>query len=265
MQVINKKMLYGNENAFVLYEYQRELKLLKQLINISEQAIAQCKVKDLWSYGGVCHAFAQTILDYSKAAYDNLVLGHFHAVNMISRSVLENLVCLDTIISYQEHELWKYYLAHSCYKSLCTSKRELDVSQREEVYGFCRRLDLPEEYYIRGKTKPYIECDYGWIYKINSAKKLSFRRLCEMYEDNAEYHGFRMMSEYSHGTSYFLKMDSSISVDHMMFMIINIYISIYRMVMIYLPDGIDTNFDNIAMELESIFYGHIQYQERWKR
>ena len=35
-------------------------------------------------------------------AYDNVVLGNFHAVKMINRAILENLVCLDLIISNDE-------------------------------------------------------------------------------------------------------------------------------------------------------------------
>ncbi len=40
MTSINKRNIYGNEyNACALCEYQRELKLIKRLINISEKAV----------------------------------------------------------------------------------------------------------------------------------------------------------------------------------------------------------------------------------
>ena len=72
-----------------------------------------------WSYEGICYSFAKTIVDYSKMAFDNVLLGHFHAVNMIIRTVLENLVCLDILVSNQEFELWKYYWAYSYRNTIC--------------------------------------------------------------------------------------------------------------------------------------------------
>ena len=101
MTFINKRNIYGNEyNAGALCEYQRELKLIRRLINISDKAVEQQTPVSTWSYEGICHSFAKTIVDYSKMAYDNVLLGHFHAVNMITRTVLENLVCLDSESGY---------------------------------------------------------------------------------------------------------------------------------------------------------------------
>ena len=111
MSFINKRNLYGNEyNACALCEYQREVKLIKRLINIAEKAVEQQEINNTWSHEGICYSFAKTIIDYSKMAYDNVLLGHFHAVKMISRSILENCVFLDIIISNDYYELWKYYL-----------------------------------------------------------------------------------------------------------------------------------------------------------
>ena len=70
MSFINKRNIYGNEyNACALCEYQREQKLIKRLINISEKAVEAQKPTSTWSYEGICHSFAKTIVDYSKMAY----------------------------------------------------------------------------------------------------------------------------------------------------------------------------------------------------
>ena len=110
MNFIDKRNIFGNNyNACALCEYQREIRLIKKLIIISEKAVDKQAPQNTWSYEGICHSFAKTIVDYSKMAYDNVLLGHFHAVNMIIRTILENLVCLDIIVNNQELELWKYY------------------------------------------------------------------------------------------------------------------------------------------------------------
>jgi len=116
MSFINKRNLCGNEyNACALCEYQREIKLIKLLINVSEKAVEKQSVENNWSYKGISFSFAKTIVDYSKMAYDNVLLGHFHAVKMINRAILENLVCLDLIVNNED--LWKYYLVYS-YRSI---------------------------------------------------------------------------------------------------------------------------------------------------
>ena len=112
MSFINKRSLYGNEyNASALCEYQREVKLIKRLIDISEKNVEQRYNENTWSNEGICHEFAKTIVDYSKMAYDNVILGNLHAVKMINRSILENLVFLE--LMKNNDELWKYYLVYS--------------------------------------------------------------------------------------------------------------------------------------------------------
>lgn len=106
--------LYGNQyNACALCEYSRELKLIKRLIDIADEAVEAQVVESSWSSEGIRHSFAKTIVEYSKAAYDNVLLGHFHSVNMICRAILENCVFLDILINHDEFELWKYYLVYS--------------------------------------------------------------------------------------------------------------------------------------------------------
>jgi hypothetical protein len=82
-----------------------------------------------------------------------------------------------------------------------------------------------------------------------------------LVDGDAEYHGFSMMSAYSHGTSFYTKMHSSIFVSDMMVMFINLYINLYRMVIIYCLDKIDEDFDVITDELDWIFNRFIQHEE----
>lgn len=255
MSIIDKRNLYGNRNnAFILCEYQREIKLIKQLINISEKAIDKKTIDNTWSYEGICHSFAQTIVNYSKMAYDNVLLGHFHAVNMINRTVVENLVCLDLIIN--NDELWKYYWAYSYRNTICKFSEPSDQEQLTKLQKLYKDLDISEDFYTKqpGRKKSYIKEPYGWTYKINHNKQFTFENVCKLIDSDAEYHGFRLMSEYSHGTSFYVKMFSSICVGDMMAMFVNMYMNIYRMVTLYCWEFVDKDFDDVTDELENIFY-----------
>ena len=264
MSIIDKRNLFGDEyNAFVLCEYRRELKLIKKLINISDKAVGQQTPSNTWAYEGICYSFAKTIVDYSKMAYDNVLLGHFHAVNMIIRTVLENLVCLDILVSNQEFELWKYYWAYSYRNTICKFSETPSQEQLDKLQKFFNDNDIPEEFYIKqpDRKKPYIKEPYGWTYKINNNKQFTFENICKLIDNDAEYHGFRLMSEYSHGTSFYVKMFSSISVCDMMTMFVNMYMNLYRMVMLYCLDSVDESFDTVTDELESIFHRFIEYED----
>lgn len=69
------------------------------------------------------------------------------------------------------------------------------------------------------------------------------------------------MSEYSHGTSLYMKLHSSVFVGEMMSMFTDMYINLYRMLTIYCLDYVNEEFDNVTDELECIFHRFIQYEE----
>lgn len=263
MSFINKRSIYGNEyNACALCEYQREMKLIKRLINISEKAVEQQAQTNAWSYEGICHSFAQTIVDYSKMAYDNVLLGHFHAVNMIIRTVLENLVCLDIIINNQEYELWKYYWAFSYRETIYKSGRTPTKDQLDFLQGLYHDFDISEDFYVKqGDKKAYIQRPYGWTYKINTNKQFTFENICKLVDSDAEYHGFSLMSDYSHGTSFYTKMHSSVFVGDMMVMFVNLYMNLYRMVTMYCWDKVAEDFDDVTDELDWIFNRFVEHEE----
>ena len=56
----------------ILCEYQRELVLIKQMIEITDEAVRNQKPIDTWTHEGICHMFAKSIVDYMKMAYDNM-------------------------------------------------------------------------------------------------------------------------------------------------------------------------------------------------
>ena len=98
-------------------------------------------------------------------------------------------------------------------------------------------------------------------HKINPNTQFTFENICSLVDCNTEYHGFQMLSDYSHGTSLYMKLQSSVFVGDMMTMFINLYIELYRMVTLYCWDTVDDSFDEITEELEDIFYRFIEYEE----
>lgn len=251
--------------AVILCEYSYEMKLLKRLIEIAEAGIDMKKPKDTWNHDGICYLFARSIADYAKMAYDNFLLGHFSATNMINRVIIENNICLDILLNYRQEELWKYYLVYSFKKTISLPGKEVSEKQKDSLEKMYIQYEIDSEFLKKrkspgGKSKPaFIDCPYGWTYKIN--EQFNFEGLCKLV-NKSEYKDFRMMSDYSHGTAIYLKLGESTSMDHIMNMISCIYIGLYRLVTMYCLDYVDPEFDDVTEEIENILYDYIHESER---
>ena len=254
---INTRDLYGDEyKSVILSEFSYDLSLIKRLIDITDRCVCTKEVKDNFSFDGICHSFAKSIIEYGKAAYDNMIMGHFYTAYMINRVIIENNVCLDIISKNKDKQLWKYYIVYSYKETLKTSSKELEADEIAFISEISKNYNLDNDFMqsTNGK-KAFIDRPYGWTYKINN--NFNFEGLCNLV-DNREYKDFRFMSKYSHGTSIYLKVSSSTSYDSIMNMLSCLYIGIYRLFMIYCPELQDEEFDYVTDEFESIIYNYIK-------
>lgn len=256
-KLINAGKLFCDKyHAVILCEYQRDLALLKCLIEMVESAVEKKSPATSWCHDDICYRFAKSIVDYGKMAYDTMQLGHFNATLMIVRTIIENNVCLDILLQDATNELWKYYLTYSYKHSTIREGRETAphlLSFMDEIY---QHYNIDADFIeMRGEKKPYIDLPYGWTYKIN--KKFNFAGLCELVNAK-DYDDFKMMSEYSHGTAIYLKLGGLSSMDHIMTMISSLYIGIYRLVTMYCWDTVDPEFDDVTDEIESLIYQYLE-------
>ena len=257
---IYKDFLFCDDyRAVTLCEYQREIALLKRLIELAENAVNKQTGESTWSRDGICHLFAKSVVDYAKIAYDNFLLGHFSATNMIMRTIIENNVCLDIILNDEKDELWKYYLVQSYRNSVIKPKKNPSPENLQFLEDMYRDFGISKDFYEKGeKKKAYIDIDYGWTYKVNN--QLNFSGLCTLV-DRGDYSDFKMMSDYSHGTAVYLKLSGLSSIDHIMNMITGLYIGLYRLVTMYCWGDVEPDFDEVTEEIENIIYDYIDETE----
>lgn len=265
MRCIEEMNLFCDKYRSIdLCEYEHELTLIRQIIELTEDAVTQKKTDDLWNHDGICHMFAKSVTDYLKMSYDNLLLGHFYASHMIFRAIIENIVCLDVIQRYQENELWKYYLVQSYRNALISSGGKLRKDELEFFEDLYKSYGIEEEFIAKSTKKEgqkpfaYIDRDYGWTYKIN--KNFTFFGLCALI-DPREYKDFKWMSMYSHGTAIYLKVGGFASMDHIMSMLSFFYYGINRLFSLYCPEMIDYELGVLIDELEEIIEEYIGKHE----
>ena len=89
-------------------------------------------------------------------------------------------------------------------------------------------FEIDDEFYLKkdGK-KAFIERKYGWAYKVD--KSFTFAGLSRLVNET-ENHTFKLMSDYSHSTSFYTKFESSVFVEKMMYMFTNLYIELFQMI-----------------------------------
>ena len=259
--IVNKRNLFCDElNAVTMCEYKRELSLLRRLIKMTEKAIAEKDTRDTWSYEGICHMFAASIVSYAKMAHDNMVLGHLNAANMVLRVLIENSVFFELIYNDEKEELWKYYMVQSYRDTVIRGKDGASLKDLEFWEDMCKRYEIDKAFLEKGnRDRPYIDENYGWTYKIYKKKRFNFRGVCDLV-DSSEYLGFELMSAHSHGTSIATKLSSSATMDKIMSMIVTIYIALYRLVTFYCWDVVDESFDRVTETIENIIYSYIDCQ-----
>lgn len=260
--LINKRSLFGDEyRALGLCEFQKELPIIKQLIKLAADAVKKQSTLDSCSHDGVCYMFAKSIVDYLIMAYDNFLLGHFDATQMVLRSVVENSICLNIFLSYTDHELWKYYMIQSFYEGIKIPGAKTAERNKKDFEGLCKYYEIPKEFLIKSKKNgsreayAYIDKQYGWTYPIN--KNFTFSGLCNLVNPR-DYSDFKLMSMYSHGTSLYLKMGGMASADSIMNMCSLFYYNIYKLVTTYCPDSASARFYQLIDKLGERFDKYIQ-------
>lgn len=257
--IVNKRGLLCNESrALFLLEYKHELSLLKKLILITEAGIESLTKKDTWCYEGICNLFAKSIVSHARMAYDNMLLGHFDAANMVLRALIENSSCFEVIYLYEEAEIWKYYLVQSYRDTIISPANGISERDKRFLDDMYQRYGIGTDFLEKGdKKKAYIDMPYGWTFKIN--KNFNAKGLCSLLEHgDGEYYGFQLMSPYSHGTSLRNMLSNSSSMDQIMSMLASIYISLFRLVYLYCMETIDESFAPITEELENIFHNYFE-------
>ena len=259
---IDNDTLFGNDDrAAILSEYAYEVSLIRRLIEIAEEAVLLKESIIICSCDGVCYLFARSIVAYAKMAYDNMILGHFEAVNMILRTIIENNVCFDIIQRYEKEELWKYYLVQSFRDTLMSYRKELDEKTNRYLNSIYSAYGIEKEFTETARKndaiKPYayIDKNYGWTYKIN--KNFTFSGLCRLI-DRKQYKEFKIMSTYSHGTSIYHKINRSVSEEQIMSMISSIYMELNHLVMSYCMDETDNDYDAVADAIEEFIYDYLE-------
>lgn len=194
------KLFCNQMNVCRVYDCKTITDLVRKYIACIDNELPQMDAKEQYSSDGICHKFLKSMVEYAKAACDNIYLGHFSVANIINRVIIENYVCIKAM--HKNDTVWKYWHVHSWYNT--PRKYAGDEAVPDTLIHAVERLGM--EYGIDPDfmNPKVIGKDYSWIFPI--CKHYTFRTLYENVAPEVQ-DDYRTMCEFSHGVSYFQKED----------------------------------------------------------
>lgn len=158
---------------------------------------------------GVINAFLSAIIDYAKAACDNIYLGHFSSANTLCRIIIENAVCLHAMT--QNESLWELWLIHSIEKAgRPECKLRKDTPKNETIFDtFKTTYQISAEYQ---QVLQKSSSNYRWAYQYIVQGRYTFKALADKV-DSRIYKDYSLLSDFSHGASATQMLDRFIFAD----------------------------------------------------
>jgi hypothetical protein len=158
---------------------------------------------------GVINAFLSAIIDYAKAACDNIYLGHFSSANTLCRIIIENAVCLHAMT--QNESLWELWLIHSIEKAgRLECKLRKDTPKNETIFDtFKTTYQISAEYQ---QVLQKSSSNYRWAYQYIGQGRYTFKALADKV-DSRIYKDYSLLSDFSHGASATQMFDRFIFAD----------------------------------------------------
>ena len=195
---IKDKLFLNSMNIERLDDCLPETDSLKEYVHRADILFSsQSLDTSLTTRAGVINAFLSAIIDYAKAACDNIYLGHFSSANTLCRIIIENAVCLHAMT--QNESLWELWLIHSIEKAgRLECKLRKDTPKNETIFDtFKTTYQISAEYQ---QVLQKSSSNYRWAYQYIGQGRYTFKALADKV-DSRIYKDFSHLSDFSHGAS----------------------------------------------------------------
>ena len=207
---IKDKLFLNSMNIERLDDYLPETDSLREYVHRADILFSSQNFDtSLATRTGVINAFLSAIIDYAKAACDNIYLGHFSSANTLCRIIIENAVCLHAMT--QNELLWELWLIHSIEKAgRLECKLRKDTPKNETIFDtFKTTYQISAEYQ---QVLQKSSSNYRWAYQYIGQGRYTFKALADKV-DSRIYKDYSLLSDFSHGASATQMFDRFIFAD----------------------------------------------------
>ena len=209
-EIIKNRLFFNSANLGKLDDCFKETDNLREYVHKADILFSSQNFDtSLATRTGVINAFLSAIIDYAKAACDNIYLGHFSSANTLCRIIIENAVCLHAMT--QNESLWELWLIHSIEKAgRLECKLRKDTPKNETIFDtFKTTYQISAEYQ---QVLQKSSSNYRWAYQYIGQGRYTFKALADKV-DSRIYKDYSLLSDFSHGASATQMVDRFIFAD----------------------------------------------------
>lgn len=198
----------------------------------------------MFSYQWTINLWTQHILELSKEAINNIIIGNFFSLGSLNRTIIECFVYSYCIKHFEEEKLWESWIYYNINKKL--ENKFLDNSYRGDIILTLNKLKS-----CRNKKG-----ENEWLRDVvpkHKNKRISFRDICDLVQSKEKnikyiYKNYQEMCDYVHGTDLTIKLFN--------FMFYDIYYPMILIMFEYLSKSLLNLSDNQVskLKLQSIAY-----------
>lgn len=155
----------------------------------------------MFSYEWTINLWTEYILELSKEAFNNIIIGNFFSLGSLNRTIIESYVYSYCIKHFKDQKLWESWISHNINKKLDN--------------GFTDKIEKAsiKEAFSKFKSYNYKRGDNEWLRDViskNKNKRISFRDVCNLVQSKEKsikniYWNYQRMCDYVHGTDLFIK------------------------------------------------------------
>lgn len=198
-------LLYYNERELKFInekKLQDIVKIIKLLIDEADKDFEPSFTDGMFSYQWTINLWKEHILELSKEAVNNIIIGSFFSLGSLNRTIIECYAYSYCIKNFKEEKLWETWISHNINKKL-NDKRFQDGMKK----------DFIKETLSKFKSHSVKKGENEWlrdVIQIDKNKKVTFRDICNLVHSKEEninniYSDYQKMCDYVHGTDLFIK------------------------------------------------------------
>lgn len=198
-------VLYYNEREleFINERKLKEIvKIIRLFVDEVDKGLRPCFIGRMFSYQWIINLWTEHVLELSKEAMNNIIIGNFFSLGSLNRTIIECYVYSYCIKNFKEEKLWETWVSHNINKNL--SKYRFPDSTEKE---------FAKETFSKFKSHDIKKGENEWLRDViqtHKNKRISFKDICNLVESKEEnmkniYSDYQKMCDYVHGTDLSVK------------------------------------------------------------
>ncbi len=239
-----EKFISNGSNFEVLDDHKKLISRMYEFIQAIEEDISKGEFINYYTYEGSYQLIMESIVQYVKEAFNNILDGNFYTLGAINRVIVENHIYLYLIKKYKEERIWAYWIVHSLLKQA----KKCNYSNMDLFYEMCEELELD----INIINSEEFQKTYSNEWALPITRKTTISNLSKLVS-NKLYRDYQDLCDYAHGTSIFLKIHQFTFYETFEYHVKILFIYLDKSYLVYSDGEVSEKYVEIKNEINDMF------------